>query len=69
MPRVFYNPVDIDPVLIDAYDFHACMRRLQSDLEDFEEDCGKKNHTQALLNLIHRLAVIIDNTEEALRDL
>ena len=69
MPRVFYNPVDIDPVLIDAYDFQACMQRLKSDLEDFEDDCGKKNHTQALLNLINRLTVIIRNTEEALRDL
>ena len=69
MPRVFYKPVDIDPVLIDPNDFQACMQRLKSDLEDFEEDCGKKNHTQALLNLINRLAVIIRNTEEALRDL
>ena len=69
MPWVFYNPVDIDPVLMDAYNFHAYMQHLKSDLEDFKEDCGKKNHTQALLNLINRLAVIIQNTEEALRDL
>lgn len=68
MPKVFYNPVDIEPVLIDAFDFHTALRRLKSDLEDFEEDFGKKNHTQALLNLINRISLVISNTEEALKD-
>jgi hypothetical protein len=68
MPRVFYNPVDIEPTLIDAHEFHRALRRLKSDLEDFEEDCGKKNHTQAVLNLINRLAQVIENTHTALRD-
>ena len=68
MPRVFYNPVDIDPVLIDALDFQVALARLKTDLEDYEANFGKKNHTQALLNLIKKISLVISNTKEALRE-
>ena len=68
MPRVFYNPVDIDPVLIDALDFQVALARLKTDLEDYEANFGKKNHTQALLNLINKISLVISNTKEALRE-
>ena len=68
MPRVFYNPVDIDPVLTDALDFQVALARLKTDLEDFEANFGKKNHTQALLNLIKKISLVISNTKEALRE-